>query len=160
MRFLAAALVLLWPASAGASMNKTLDISAHAGRMQTDDWDASGGSARLGQTFGPLRFGMGVAGFRPEVSERAHLVSTEWFWAYAPGGYHNVRPFIELRAHVDYLRLGDVATTRGAAGLRAGVLLPLSEYFFLDAGIGRDVIGPDTMRATIGLGLPIPISHL
>jgi hypothetical protein len=153
-------MLLLFPASAAASMNKTLDISVQASRMQTADWDANGGGMRLGNTFSPLRYGGGVSGYRPEVPGRALLMSYEVFYAYAPGGYFHVRPFVEVRFHIDNTRLGDDSKVRFAVGARIGAIVPINEYFFVDAGIGRDVIGADTMRATIGIGLPIPVSHL
>jgi len=158
---LACALVLC-AGGARASLDETLDISGHLTRstIVAGDraFDANGFSLRSGQTQHALRYGIGLGIAAPPM--RAAWLTGEAFVAYAPNGYDNLRPYVELRAHVDRLQMGSDSFNRFGLGPRFGVLLPLSEYFFLDAGIGKDVVGSDELRATIGIGLPIPLSHL
>ncbi len=155
------ALVLATP-SAAASMDETLDVSAHVthASLTVNDHsvETTGVSLRLGQTQHELRYGIGLGAALPPI--HASWLTGEAFLGYAPNGYWALRPFIEVRAHVDRLQLGEASLTRGGVGPRFGVLIPLSEYFFVDAGIGRDLIGSDELRGTIGIGLPIPLSHL
>lgn len=171
MRLLPFVAALLFAAPASASLNKTLDISGHAVRLNTagfggEAYDANGVSMRMGDTIGPMRIGIGFNGYAPEIScacapgTRAGVFGLEAFIGYAPNGYWEMRPFIELRAHGDRLQLGGEKKITSGIGPRVGVLIPLSEYFFFDIGIGRDLVGPETLRATVGLGLPIPLSHL
>lgn len=154
--------ILLATTPAAAGLDETLDISAHAthSAIALDDraFEATGLAARIGQTQHALRYGIGVA-IAPGPAKAAWMTG-EAFIAYAPNGYWALRPFVELRAHVDRLQTGDASITRGGVGPRFGVLIPLSEYFFVDAGIGRDLIGSDELRGTVGIGLPIPLSHL
>lgn len=154
--------ILLAATPAAASLDETLDISAHVthSAIALDDraFETTGLSARIGQTQRALRYGIGV-GIAPAPAKAAWMTG-EAFIAYAPNGYYALRPFIELRGHVDRLQMGEASIVRGGVGPRFGVLIPLSEYFFLDAGIGKDVIGSDELRGTIGIGLPIPLSHL
>ena len=85
-----------------------------------------------------------------------------------------VRPFIEARttgtivqaraqlAHRDGSRpetLRMHATTFAVAA-QAGVLVHLSEYFFLEAGVGRVVYGTGGWTAGVAIGLPIPLANL
>jgi hypothetical protein len=143
-------------------MDETVDISGQLTRASiavgNHSFDATGLSLRSGGTMHAFRYGSGIGVAAPPM--RAAWLTGEVFVAYAPNGYENLRPYIELRAHVDRLQMGSDSLTRVGVGPRFGVLYALSEYFFLDAGMGRDVVGSEELRATIGLGLPIPISHL
>jgi hypothetical protein len=168
---LAAALALL-SASARADLDETLDLSFHAARAGIDGDEASlreqvpALGVRLGQTRDELRFGLGVFGALPKgmrsfpEGDHASLVTGEIYMGYAPGGFWNVRPFVEARLHYDRLQLGSDVTTWLGFGPRVGALVPLSEYFFVDVGVSRDLRGPEAFRGSIGIGLPIPISHL
>jgi hypothetical protein len=154
--------VVLCAGAAHASMNETLDISGHLTRSTIvageHVFDANGFSYRNGQTQHDLRYGVGLGVAAPPM--RAVWLTGEVFVAYAPNGCENLRPYVELRGHVDRLQIGGASFNRLGFGPRFGVLLPLSEYFFVDIGIGKDVIGSDELRSTIGIGLPIPLSHL
>lgn len=172
MRPVVAAAVLaacLGSAEAHARLDETLDVSLHAtrGRYTMSDpslppLDVHGLGARVGWTLTTLRFG-GGAGLHELVghtgSGHPFLASGELFVAVQmdPGC---VLPFVELRAHVDHVHAGDRGVTRLGLGPRVGVLVPLNEYFFLDLGLSMDLVGPETFRGVIGLGLPIPLSHL
>lgn len=174
----ASAALLLASGPARADLDHTLDLSLHASRSQADwntvgspaPFEARGVGGRLGVSRGELRFGGGLAVDLPEqlrtplpalVGRRAWVGSAEAFVGWAPGGYWRVRPTIELRAHVDRLFLGGGGGALSLGlGPRIGVLVPLSEYFFLDVGVGRDLVGPEQLRATLAIGLPIPLSHL
>jgi len=160
-RAITVALLLAAPA-ASASMNETLDISGHLTRTTIvaggRAFDANGISIRTGQTQHALRYGYGLGVAAPPM--KAAWLTGELFVAYAPNGYGNLRPYIELRAHVDRLQMGDASFNSLGVGPRVGVLMPLSEYFFVDIGVAKDVIGSDEVRGTLGLGLPIPLSHL
>jgi len=161
---------------ARADLNETLDLSLHAtrGRVAMSDprvdskFEVQGLGARLGWSLQDLRFGAGVGIYGPSSlradgpkGTRAYLASGEAYIAYAPDGFWSLRPFLELRAHADRLQVGDAyGITRVGVGPRVGVLAPLSEYFFLDCGVGVDLMGSDEIRGTIGIGLPIPLSHL
>ena len=80
----------------------------------------------------------------------------------------DVRPFVEIRGTLTALQIGLSNGDYGAPfnaylpGLatRGGVLVPLSEYFFLDAGVGVGLLGPERFTLDVGLGLPIPLANL
>ncbi|MGZ3478617.1 MAG: hypothetical protein ACXVCJ_29215 [Polyangiales bacterium] len=149
-RFGLVAATLLLASPAQASLDETLDISLHGTYAALDQHHPMGGvGARVGVSSRAFRFGAG-AGIADGVR------TGEAFVALTAGGFWKMRPFFEVRGHLD--RVDD--ETRNGLGFRGGVLLPLSEYFFFDIGAGRDVIGPERFRASIGLGLPIPLSHL
>lgn len=150
--------VLLLAAPARASMNETLDLSLHGAHVGTERDVASGLGYRLAFTFGPVRLGNGITGVRRD--DGAGWLSAEVFAAFAPNGYWHLRPSLELRAHADRVQLGSDVSLFAGAGPRLGVLLPIDEYFFVDVGVSRDLLGPETFRGTIGIGLPIPLSHL
>lgn len=161
---LALALLALTP-SARADMNETFDVSgvfAHGGATVHDEaTTATGLGTRMGVTFGAARFGSGIYGqAAPLGGERARWLSAEAYAGFAPNGYWQLRPSIELRAHADRIEVAGDVTVLGGVGPRFGVLLPLDEYFFVDVGLSHDLIGPEGFRGTIGLGLPIPLSHL
>lgn len=155
--------------AASASLDETLDLSGHVTHVRqgavatgAPGFEATGLSLRAGISDHAFRYGAALGVASPPM--HALWVNAEAFVAYAPNGYENVRPYVELRAHADRLHRLEAADgaslTRYGVGPRVGVLMPLSEYCFLDLGIGRDVIGSEELRATIGLGLPIPLSHL
>jgi len=94
----------------------------------------------------------------------------EAFLGYAFGRGREVRPFLEARGTLDVMQLG-LSTSRGdvsapfnayapGLGLRAGVLVPLNEYFFVDTGLGLGIVGPQRVSIDVGLGLPIPLANL
>ncbi|MBI2389274.1 MAG: hypothetical protein HYV09_06635 [Deltaproteobacteria bacterium] len=156
--------LLLAATTARASLNETLDISAQATRSSIappprDTFDAFGFGTRLGVTLHDIRFGAGFGAHAPPPGERAPLLSAETYLAFAPGGFWELRPFVEIRAHADRFDLRQEQTAFGV-GPRFGVLAPLSEYFFVDAGLGMDLVGPERLRGSIAIGLPIPLSHL
>jgi hypothetical protein len=164
--------LLLFAAPASASLNRTLDITAYGSHGNVTEspvgtFPFNAISMRLGGTFGPLRTGYGFTGFFPQIacacdpSAKAVMLGGEVFAGYAPGGYRVMRPFFELRAHVERLQIGDdVKKTLFGLGPRAGILFPIDEYFFVDAGMSIDVLGGEGIRGGIGIGLPIPFSHL
>lgn len=157
--------LLALPRSARADLDETFDVSGHVAHGSATVHDeattATGLGMRMGVTFGAARFGSGIQGQAAELAgERAGWLSGEAYAAYAPNGYWQLRPSIELRAHVDRIAAGGDVTVLGGVGPRFGVLLPIDEYFFVDVGLSHDVIGPEGFRGTIGLGLPIPLSHL
>lgn len=125
-----------------------------------------------------FRFGLGTGfitstGLRLEASEplepgRVWGVPFEAFFGYAFGAGRDVRPFVEIRGTLTALQIGLSNGDYGAPfnaylpGLatRGGVLVPLSEYFFLDAGVGVGLLGPERFTLDVGLGLPIPLANL
>lgn len=169
---------LLVAAPARASLEETLDVSLHLAQTHADwrstgspaPFDARGFGLRVGSTRDALRYGAGIDFAFPErlttplpelVGRRAWVFQGEAFVGYAPGGYWHVRPNLELRAHADRLWLGQDGGALGfGVGPRISLLIPIDEYFFVDVGIGRDLVGPEQLRATIAIGLPIPLSHL
>lgn len=181
-----AALVSLAPLAVGltttaratASLDETLDVSLHVARTRADwrstgspaPFDARGFGVRVGSTRDALRYGAGIDFAFPErlatpvpelVGRRAWVFQGEAFVGYAPGGYWHVRPNLELRAHADRLWLGQDGGALGfGVGPRLSLLVPIDEYFFVDVGVGRDLVGPEQLRATVAIGLPIPLSHL
>lgn len=119
--------------------------------------------------------GIGVGGYRATqlryrsrdaslTSARAWNVPAEAFFGYAFRTGERVRPFIEARGTATFIgaRANDVRLRGHALGMaaRVGVLVQLNEYFFVDAGIGRAFVGPDTWTACVGLGIPIPLANL
>lgn len=170
MRLLPLAILLI-ASPAAASLNKTLDVTASAshGTIAESPYGAFTASAiamRVGATFGPLRFGYGPSASFPELAcacapgTRASMFGAEIFVAYAPGGYWAVRPLVEIRAHGDRLKVGSEHKVMFGAGPRFGVLVPIDEYFFVDGGVSVDLVGYEGVRGMIGIGLPIPMSHL
>lgn len=156
-------------ATARASLDETLDVAPYASRTSiapaSGPIDAFGGGMRLGVTLHDVRFGAGVGAYAPPT--RSPLLSAEAYVGYAPGGFWELRPFVELRAHAECFDLRDPqrarsrdATTFVGVGPRFGVLAPLSEYFFVEAGLGMDFAGPERLRGSVAFGLPIPLSHL
>ncbi len=101
-------------------------------------------------------------------------IPIEGFAAYAFRPSKRVRPFVETRTTGTFIQAqARVASgverervpvrlrgTTLAVALRAGVLVHLNEYFFLDAGIGRVVYGTEGWTASVGIGIPIPLSNL
>jgi hypothetical protein len=135
--------------AARASLDETLDVSVHGTWAALEPHHPlAGAAARVGISNRGFRFG-GGAGITDGVR------TGELFAALTTGGFWKVRPFFEVRGHLDR-----DDETRFALGARAGVLVPLNEYFFVDFGGGRDLVGQESFRASIGLGLPIPLSHL
>lgn len=170
MRYLPLALLLI-ATPASASLNRTLDPSLSASHGSVTEspvgsFPFNALSFRLAGTFGRLRAGYGANAFFPQITcacepgATAFMFGGEGFIGYAPGGYWSMRPFFEMRAHVERLRVGDLQKTLFGVGPRVGVLVPIDEYFFVDAGMSIDVLGHEGIRGGIGLGLPIPVSHL
>lgn len=135
-------------------------------------------SLRANLSIDGFRFGLGTGfitstGLELEASEpldpgRVWGVPLEAFVGYAFGTGRQVRPFIEMRGTLTALQVGLSNGDYGAPfnaylpGLatRGGVLIPLSEYFFLDAGVGVGILGPERFTLDVGLGLPIPLANL
>ncbi len=163
--------ILLFGTPAAASLNKTLDISAHAshGTIAESPYGAFSVSTialRSGATFGPFRYGGGPRASFPQLAcacepgTKASMFGAEIFVGYAPGGYWAVRPFVEVRVHGDRLIVGSEQKLMFGAGPRFGALVPIDEYFFVDGGVSIDLVGYEGVRGMIGIGLPIPMSHL
>ena len=101
-------------------------------------------------------------------------VPLEAFVAYAFGPAREVRPYLEVRGGLTVLQArlrashpgqgdlggGDFAALLPSVGGRSGALVPLSEYFFLDLGVGYGFVGPERLSLFVGLGLPIPLANL
>jgi hypothetical protein len=151
--------------------------------------DFWGGVYRTGATLGGWRFGAGV-GFggvhglsyvaRPLPDNWSLKVGNIWagmmelYGGYAWGKYKNVRPYLEIRGGLTFLQsqIGLIHPVYGELGAsphnaylgvlsgRVGLLVPLSEYFFLDMAVGYGIVGQEKQSFVIGLGLPIPMSHL
>lgn len=98
----------------------------------------------------------------------------EGFVGYALGDVEPVRPYVELRttatvvvaqARLMQQDVGDLgkfwlhATAFDVVG-RAGVLVPLGEFFFLDAGMGWTFHGSGGWVGSVGIGIPIPTANL
>jgi hypothetical protein len=126
------------------------------------------------------RFGVGVGagGYRgtqlhyrsrsaaPITAARVWSVPIEGFFGYAFRTGERVRPFLEARGSATFFGARtyptDVRLRGHALGVaaRVGILWQLNEYFFIDAGVGRTIVGPGTWTACVGLGIPIPLSNL
>lgn len=143
--------------------------------------------ARTGITSHGLRFGVGVglgraSGDALEASSLAPgssasadatwLTPVEGYVGFAWGAVRTLRPYVELRggfyaAHVPVsaLRADGPEESRVHRAVmpfvagRVGAIAWLSQYFFVDFGVGAGV-GAERMSASVGLGLPIPLSHL
>jgi hypothetical protein len=93
---------------------------------------------------------------------------------YAFGSARSVRPYLEAYATLTplftKLELFDArkqslgatpyAALAGAVGLGAGAIVPLNDYFFIDAGVRGDVVGPMLPTFHAAIGLPIPLANL
>ncbi len=101
-------------------------------------------------------------------------IPIEGFVGYALRRGERIRPFVEARttvtavvarAQLTHRHDGDLGSVRmraatfGVAG-RMGVLLALNDYVFIDVGVGRVFHGPGGWTASLGVGLPIPLSNL
>jgi hypothetical protein len=172
VRVFALVLILfLTAAPASASLNRTIDptlVGSHGSITESPvgSFPFNAISLRLVGRFGALRSGYGVTAFFPQITcacdpaSRVFMFGGEIFMGYSPGGYWAMRPYFEARAHVERLEVGAVKKIFAGAGPRLGVLVPIDEYFFVDAGMSIDVVGAEGIRGGIGIGLPIPLSHL
>lgn len=142
---------------------------------------------RTGITAHGLRFGVGAGVGRASgdvletsslapgssaSADGAWLTPVEGYVGFAWGAVRTLRPYVELRggfyaAHVPIRARGadgheesrvHRAVMSFVAG-RVGAIAWLSQYFFVDFGIGAGV-GVERLSASVGLGLPIPLSHL
>ena len=98
----------------------------------------------------------------------------EAFVGYAFRKADQIRPYLEARAtltvvmaraQLHHPELGGLGRVRMHATVvevvgRAGVLVPLGEVFFVDASVGRTMVGPGAWLASLGLGIPIPTANL
>ncbi|MCH9687057.1 MAG: hypothetical protein K0V04_36820 [Deltaproteobacteria bacterium] len=101
-------------------------------------------------------------------------IPVEGFVGYAMRSDKRIRPFVEARttvtavvarAQLHHRHDGDLGSVRMRAatfgvGGRMGVLLALNDYVFVDVGVGRVFHGPGGWTASVGIGLPIPLSNL
>ena len=98
----------------------------------------------------------------------------EIFAGYAFRFWEEVQPYVEARGSLTILQtrieanhpeLGSLGSTafNGYApgiGMSVGVLVPINEYFFFDAGGSVDLIGPTRLSLHAALGIPIPLANL
>lgn len=115
-----------------------------------------------------------LAGGRSFTRGRVWGLPFEGFVGYAFRSGEKVRPYLEAQAVVTVLmaqaelrdpQLGSLGRARMHASVlevvgRVGVLIPMGEYFFLDAAVGRTMLGPGQWVASVGLGIPIPTANL
>jgi hypothetical protein len=147
------------------------------------------GMLREGWHFDGFRFGSGVGLLTVDGLALAHQpldggawvepgrlwgMSFELFAGYAFGDAREVRPYLEARGSFTLLETqlelqlpnGQSGGTTGyqayvpGVGLSAGILVPLNEYFFADVGVEVDLYGALRFAPFVGIGLPIPQSHL
>ncbi len=116
----------------------------------------------------PLPAGYGV------TDGRVSGMPIEGFVGYALPLESRIHPFVEARttatvmvarATLTHRDQGDLGRMRmhGASfsvGGRAGVLFAVNDYVFVEAGVGRVFHGPGGWTASMGIGLPIPLSNL
>jgi hypothetical protein len=144
--------------------------------------EAIGATLRGGLTLDGLRFGLGLGAFRVEGLSLADAPLEVWglglegeaFLGFTAKRFSSARPYIELRADARLITLGverseqgggafglgDLSARGFGAGVRAGLLVPLSEYFFLDIAAQYDALGDRAGGLSFGLGLPIPTDNL
>ena len=163
----------------------TLDFSlrANIGQIEGDGWTAlrHGGLLRGNLSLAGVRFGIGVGGHRvggatPMADANHNELHTggmslvgEAFVGYALFSY-DIRPYVELRGAWNMLRLDRRSVIAVALppttehefgfGVRAGVAIALSEYFYVDVGGYLGATGAERMSLSLALGLPIPLSNL
>ena len=171
----------------GSSAASSAASSAGATEHAIDKADVDGRLTRAGTTLGAgLRGNLSVSGVRIGLALGAFRVTSpataanpaplhgkgfagELFLAYAYG--RDIRPYVELRGVWNALavesgegagRTEDVGGTIHTLGLgmRAGLLIALDEYFFIDLGATRTLVGPDHNYVSLGLGIPIPLDNL
>ena len=108
------------------------------------------------------------------VDGRVWGLPLEAFVGYAFRKADQIRPYLEARAtltvvmaraQLHHPELGGLGRVRMHAPVvevvgRAGVLVPLGEVFFVDASVGRTMVGPGAWVASLGLGIPIPTANL
>src|SRR5687768_13096149 len=117
------------------------DVSGSVYTSPVGAFPYNGMGMRIGATLVPFRYGWGANAYFPQgtcecvAGTMAFLGGGELFMGYAPGGFWSMRPFIEVRAHAERLTVGDRQMLVWGVGPRLGVLMPLSEYFFVDAGL-------------------------
>lgn len=148
-----------------------------------------GAVARGGLTLDGVHFGLGtgvhgVTTMRLEHQPLDHGMtlspgglwgtSYEIFAGYTFGDPRSVRPYLEARGSVTVLyshlalahpSLGDlgehpVYTHFWGLEIRAGLRLPLGEYFFVNTGVGVAPVGPERVSMFAMLGVPIPLDNL
>jgi hypothetical protein len=149
----------------------------------------AGGLLRGGLTLDGVHFGLG-AGFAgagrlsfvhipPPDHVNMHAgkiwgMPFEAFAGYTFGDSRDIRGFVEVRGGITLLqtqvqlsdeRLGGLGAHPLnayllALELRAGVRIPLSDEFFVNAGIGGSPIGVERVSGSVALGVPIPLDNL
>ncbi|MCC6527954.1 MAG: hypothetical protein IT373_35235 [Polyangiaceae bacterium] len=149
------------------------------------DGRSFGGLLRFGLGLDGLRFGAGAGALRLAGLElvtdagdgRAHGLELGELWGlsfevyagYAFGSARDVRPYLEARGTVDVLFTRLTAEGSGRASLyaaapgvalAAGLLLPVSQYFFADVGVAVAPYGPERLSLFGALGVPIPLANL
>lgn len=101
-------------------------------------------------------------------------IPVEGFVGYALRSGERIRPYAEARtsvtviggqARLRHLDDGDLGRVRFrthvlTVAAHAGVLVALNDYFFLHGGVGRAVYGGKAWTASVGIGIPIPLSNL
>lgn len=134
---------------------------------------AAGASVRGNLSLHGVRFGIALGLFRitrpatiaDPTPRRGMSFAGETFLAYAYG--RDIRPYVEIRGMWSAAALDavDPASARGtshalAFGFRAGILIALNEYFFLDVSAARTIAGSGHSDMSVGLGIPIPLDNL
>ncbi len=139
--------------------------------------DTFGAMLRGNLSISGIRAGVGLGAYRVSglsasgaaVHARGMGIGGEVFLGYAHG--RDIRPYVELRGvwntlfmdfhrASDGLAIGDETTHDFGLGVRAGLLVALNEYFFVDVGAGHGLLGAENMHFSVALGLPIPLSNL
>jgi hypothetical protein len=148
-----------------------------------------GGLLRGGLTLDGIHFGfgMGVTGagnlsfVHLPAADGLHVapgkiwgMPVEAFAGYTFGDAREIRGFVELRGGITIVQTRVELEHPGlghlghhpfnaylyALELRAGVRIPLSDEFFLHAGVGGSPIGAERLSGSLALGLPIPLDNL
>lgn len=152
---------------AAARFDETLDVSLHASHAEQDLDVAGAGTPSRVLTRGlGFRTGVAIDGVRAGSGVTVRFGDTGWgaaaegFVGWSPPKYFHLRAFGELRVHVDRFAAPDRALLRAGLGPRFGLVAPIDEYFFVEAAVALDLVGPDRLVATVALGLPIQLSHL
>ncbi len=138
------------------------------GNLSIDGFRFGLGTGFITSTGLSLEAGESLEASEPLDPGRVWGVPFEAFAGYAFGSGRDVRPFLEVRGTLTALQVSLSNGEYGAPfnaylpGLatRGGVLVPLSQYFFLDAGVGIGILGPERFTLDVGLGLPIPLANL
>lgn len=136
---------------------------------------------RIGIQLGGIRFGVGtgllngtgtamtLGGQSVDVHQGSHWdvpIFADLGWSI--GNPHGVRPYVAVGVSYDYWWVkgqweGTAFDTKGwVFGVqgKVGALVWINEYFFADVGGTVGIVGAIPFGASIGLGLPIPLSNL